>query len=137
MLKTLGSTKSKIRPGKGGVGVSGSRAGCGGSKLNESELDGGEIKGDEVGKKVQKTSKSKKSSKFKKKVGSLDFLTLGAKLAFTKLRQAFFMAPILHHFDPEHHIRIKTDASGYSIGGVLSQPTLDDLGQQHPIAFLS
>ena len=67
----------------------------------------------------------------------MDFLTPRAKLAFTKLRQAIFKAPILYHFDPEHHIRIETDASGYAIGGVLSQLTLDDSGRWHPVAFFS
>ena len=134
-MKTLGCTKSKIRPGKYGVGVGGSKAGCGGSKLDGSELDGGkvdsnEVEGNEVGKKIQNLSKSKKIVK-------LDFLTHGAKLAFTKLRQAFLKAPILHHFDPERHIRIETDVSGYAIGGVLSQLTLDDSGRWHPVAFFS
>ena len=67
-------------------------------------------------------------SKFKKMVGS-DFLTPGAKLAFTKLRQAFFKALILYYFDPDCHIWIETDALGYAIGGVLSQLILDDLGR--------
>ena len=75
------------------------------------------------------------------------FLTPEARLAFTQLRQAFVEAPILHHFDPESHIRIETDASGYAIGGVLSQlssgarpdgvVTKDNLGQWHPVAFFS
>ena len=60
-----------------------------------------------------------------------------AKLAFTKLKQTFLKAPILYHFDPEHHIRIETDASGYAIGKILSQLTLDDSGQWHPVAFFS
>ena len=81
-------------------------------------------------------SKSKNLSKSQKTVGS-DFLTPGAKLAFTELRQAFLKAPILHHFDPERHIRIETDASGYAIGGVLSQLTSDDSGRWHPVAFFS
>ena len=49
----------------------------------------------------------------------------------------FLKAPILHHFDPKCHIRIETDASGYAIGGVLSQLTSDDLGRWHPVAFFS
>ncbi len=53
------------------------------------------------------------------------FLTPEARLAFTRLRLAFTEASILHHFDPEHYICIETDASGYSIGGVLSQLTSD------------
>ena len=52
-----------------------------------------------------------------------------------------------YNFDPECHIQIKTDASGYSIGGVLSQlapetspdgvVTKTDLGQWHPVTFFS
>ena len=57
------------------------------------------------------------------------------------MRQAFTKAPILQHFDPECHIRIETDASGYAIGGVLSQLTSDhltsDQGQWHPVAYFS
>ena len=57
------------------------------------------------------------------------------------MRQAFIKAPILRHFDPECHIRIETDASGYAIGGVLSQLTSDhltsDQGQWHPVAYFS
>ena len=51
------------------------------------------------------------------------FLTSDAKEAFNRLRQAFTKAPILRHFDPECHIRIETNVSGYTIGGVLSQLT--------------
>ncbi len=53
------------------------------------------------------------------------------------MRQAFVEVPILNHFDPERHIRIETDASGYTIGGVLSQLTSDDSGRWHPVAFFS
>ena len=70
-------------------------------------------------------------------VRSSDFLTSGAKLVFTKLRQAFLKALILYHFNPEGHIRIETDVSGYAIGGVLSQLTLDNSGQWHLMAFFS
>ena len=68
---------------------------------------------------------------------SRTFLITNAKRAFTKLRQAFIKAPIPNYFNPEHHIWIETDASGYAIGKILSQLTLDDLGQWHPIAFIS
>ena len=140
MLKTSGSTESKIQPGDGGVGIGVSRAGLEGSKLDGSELhgnevDGGEVEDDEIGEKVQKRSKSKNSSKSKKTIRSLDFLTPGAKLAFTKLRQAFFKALILHHFDPKCHIWIETDALGYAIGEVLSQLISDNSGQWYPVAF--
>ena len=90
--------------------------------------------------------KSKRSKNAKSKVqmpfgatGESTFLTPNAREAFNQLRQAFTEAPILRHFDPECHIRIETDASGYAIGGVLSQLTSDhltsDQGQWHPIAY--
>ena len=56
------------------------------------------------------------------------FLTSDVRQAFTQSRQVFTEAPILQHFDPERYIQIKTDASGYAIGGVLSQMTLE-MGQ--------
>ena len=131
MLKTSGCTESKIQPREGGVGVGGSGAKRSGKKLDRSELnggevDGGKVEGNQVGKKVQNLSKLTNLSKSKKTIGS-DFFTPGTKLAFTKLRQTFLKAPILHHFDSERHIRIDTDASGYAISGVLSQLTLDNL----------
>ena len=98
-------------------------------------IDDNEIEDNEVGKKDQKISKSKnltkfkKSSKSKKMVRSLDFLTPKARLVFTKLRQAFVKAPILYYFDLERHIQIETDASGYVIDEVFSQLTLNNLGQ--------
>ena len=133
MLKT--SSTELAEPRKGVVGVGGDsrarrdRGGIDGSEMNDVEVDGGEVEVDKVGRKARKTSKSKNSSKSKKAVGPSDFLTPGAKLAFTELRQAFLKAPILHHFDPERHIRIETDASGYAIGEVLSQLTSDDSGR--------
>ncbi len=53
------------------------------------------------------------------------------------MRQAFVEIPILNHFDPERHIQIEMDTSGYVIGGILSQLTLDDLGRWHLVAFFS
>ena len=83
-------------------------------------------------------------------IGEPNFLTPDAKKAFNHLRLAFIKAPILRHFDLESHIRIKTDASGYAIGGVLSQLNLNsdvppndsnsnksDFGQWHPVAYFS
>ena len=126
MLKISGSTESKIQPGEGGVGVDGSRAGQDGSgfdksRIGDGEVDGVEVGDNEIGKKVQNLFKSKNSSKS-------DFFTLGAKLAFTKLRQTFVKAQILYPFNLERHIRIEMDASGYAIDRVLSQLTLNDLG---------
>ena len=100
ILKTSGSTEFKTRPGEDGIGVSGdSRAGCGRSGIDNSEIGGGKVEDDEIGKKAQKSFKSKNLSRS-------DFLTPGARLAFTKLRQAFVKAPILHHFDPKRHIQL-------------------------------
>ena len=103
-------------------------------------------------------SKSKKSKNTKSGIqtrigatGEPTFLTPGAREAFNQLRQAFTEAPILQHFDPECHIRIETDVSGYAIGGVLSQLISDqvtlnsksnpieksDFGQWHPVAYFS
>ena len=65
----------------------------------------------------------------KNSVGATGYLTPGAKQAFTQLRQAFTKAPILWHFDPECYIQIETNASGYVIGEVLSQLTLNNLSQ--------
>ena len=135
MLKTSGSTEPLIQLEEGVVRVDGdNRTGRGGSEIDGNKFDGGEVEVDEVGKKAQKTSKSKNSSKSQKMVG-LDFLTPGAKLAFTELRQAFLKAPIVHHFDPERHIRIETDISGYAIGRVLSQLTSES--QWYLVAFIS
>ncbi len=100
-----------------------------------------------------KSAKSKKPNFAKANFGT-DFLIPGAKEAFIYLWKAFTKAPILRHFDPGRHIRIETDASGYVIGGVLSQMTSDQhfsghvthkdpnspkskIGHWHPVAFFS
>ena len=54
-------------------------------------------------------------------IESLDFFILGARLAFTKLRQAFVKAPILYHFDPKCHFWIETDVLSYAISKFLCQ----------------
>ena len=80
--------------------------------------------GNSKGKKLAKSkkpSKSGNSPNFDAKEAGPSFLTPEARSAFNRLRLAFTEAPILRHFDPECHIRIETDASGYAIGGVLSQ----------------
>ncbi len=78
--------------------------------------------------KGQKTAKSKKwicaikaqASRAKNFGQSGSFLITDTMMACTKLRQAFVEAPILNHFDPERYIQIETDASSYTIGGILS-----------------
>ncbi len=56
------------------------------------------------------------------------FFTSEAKQAFIELKETFVKAPILNHFDPEHHIYIKIDDFGYAISEIFSQLTLNDLG---------
>ena len=88
--------------------------------------------------KGQKMAKSKKWIHAKKAEASRTrnlnsqsgaFFTTDARKTFTELRQAFIEAPILNHFNLEHHIRIETDVLGYAIGRIFSQLTLDDLGR--------
>ena len=151
-MKISRGTESTTHPGKGINGVGGdSRAGrdrnkLDGSKLdrnkiNNSEVDGNKIN-NEIGKKSHKMSKSKNLFKSKKlseskKMLGLDFFIFGAKLVFTKLRQAFVKALFLHHFDLEHYIRVETDVLNYAISGVFSQLTSEDLGRWHLVAFFS
>ncbi len=61
----------------------------------------------------------------------MDFLTPEAKKAFIHLQKAFIKTPIFRYFDPEYHIRIETDALGYTIGGVLSQMISDQYSSGH------
>ena len=139
MFKTSKSTESKTRPGEGGVrdgGNNRAKRDRSRSRIDDGEVNGNEFEDNEIGKKVQKSSKSKNLSKSKKIVRS-DFFIPGAKLLFTKLRQAFVKAPILHYFDLERHIRIETDASGYAIDENVCQLTLDDSSRWHPAAFFS
>ena len=135
MSKILGS-KSMTQPRQSEFGVSNdSKAECNskyklyGNKIDVNEVDSNQIGDNEVKKKCQKTTKSKKLFESKKTITSLDFLTLRARLTFIKLRQVFIKAPIPHHFDQKHHILVKADISGYIIGGILSQVTLNDFGQ--------
>ncbi len=45
---------------------------------------------------------------------------------------------ILNHFDQERDIQIEIDVvSGYAIGGILNQLTLDYSGQWHSMTFFS
>ncbi len=80
--------------------------------------------------KKPKLTKFKKSDLAKANSGT-DFLTLGAKEAFIYLKKAFTEASILRHFHPKCHIRIETDASGYAIGGILSQMTSNQHSSGH------
>ena len=55
--------------------------------------------------------------------------------AFRTLCDKFTSASILHHFDPAKKIKLETDASGFGIAGILSQP--DEEGHSRPVAFWS
>ena len=50
--------------------------------------------------------------------GKPSFLIPNAKKTFNHLWLAFIKALILQHFDPKSYIRIETNASSYTIGGV-------------------
>lgn len=64
-----------------------------------------------------------------------DLLTLGARLAFTKLKKAFSITAIYNYFDLKHYIQIKTDISDYAISGILHELIANGLGQWYPGAF--
>ena len=87
---------------------------------------------------LKKSNYHPKMSKFKKtnldkseilavaiNAGTTGYLTAKARVAFTCLKKAFTKISILRHFDLECHIWVKTDASGYAIGEVLSQLNSD------------
>ena len=133
MLKTS-NTKS-AEPKKGVVGVGGGsrarhdRGGLDKSGIDNVEVNGGKVGDNEVGKKGRNLSKSKNIES--------GFFISGARMAFTKLRQAFIKAPIFYHFNLERYIRIETDVSSYAIDGVFSQLTSDNSSRGHSIAFFS
>ena len=64
-----------------------------------------------------------------------DYLTSGAKKAFNLLQHTFIQAPIFQHFDMERYIWIEINTSSYAICEVLSQLTLNDLGQCYLIVY--
>ena len=117
---------------------------------NDEAVGGGGSRANEM---VMDLSKNKKSRKltYVPNIGAMgkpNFLTSNAKKAFNHLRLMFIKAPILRHFDSKSHIRIETNASGYTISGVLSQLNLDsnaplndsnlnksDFGQWHLVAY--
>ena len=60
-------------------------------------------------------------SKNRKKAGPY-IMTDEVWKAFKRLKNTFSSMPVLQHFDPSKPIRIETDASGFAIAGILSQP---------------
>ena len=64
----------------------------------------------------------------KSTIGAMGYLIPNTKIVFTQLKKTFTKALIFHHFDPECHIQIEIEVFGYTIGGFISQLTLDNLG---------
>src|SRR5437868_11426355 len=62
-----------------------------------------------------------KGSKNGKKTGPY-ILMKEVKDVFRKLKATFATVPVLQHFDPEKPIRIETNASGFAVAAILSQP---------------
>ena len=114
----------------------------------------------ELRKNLSKSKKPKNAkSAFSSYIGATgksNFLMPEARKAFNRLRQVFTCTPIFWDFHPECHIQIKTNASGYAIGGILSQLISDevtpnsepnlaksknltksDFGQWHLVAYFS
>ena len=82
-----------------------------------------------------------KGSRNGKKTGPY-ILMKKAKEVFQKLKATLVMTPVLQHFDPEKPIHIKTDASGFAVAAILSQPGTPMVGRRsdahwHPVAFWS
>lgn len=61
------------------------------------------------------------------------FLTFEAKKSFQKLKKAFCKEHILQYFDVSKPIRLETDASRKTIGGVLCQQNINK--NWHPVAY--
>jgi len=69
----------------------------------------------------------------KKEAGKEWTWNLEAETAFKELKQHFTTAPVLAHFDASKPVIIKTDASDFAIGAMLSQR--DKENHLHPVAF--
>lgn len=55
--------------------------------------------------------------------------------SFKQLKEQFDKGPVLLHPDPEKQFHVECDASGFAIGGELSQ--IGEDGRRHPVAFYS
>ena len=56
-------------------------------------------------------------------------------VAFSLLKRRFCEAPILRDWDPDRPTFVETDASGFALGGTLSQE--DSQGHRYATAFYS
>ena len=52
---------------------------------------------------------------------------------FNSLKEVFIKVLLLRYFDPPRPIRMKIDASGYGVAGIILQ--LDDNSIYRPVAF--
>ena len=93
-----------------------------------SKVDGAKVGTNATKSKSQNKSKGKNLTKSKALTQSFEsgFFTFRAEQAFTKLKQAIIEVLILHYFDMNGYIWIETDVSGYTIGRLLSQLTLNN-----------
>ena len=67
-------------------------------------------------------------------------MTNEARESFNHLKKTFTKAPMLTHYNPEAPIKVETDALGFALSGILSQPVVEDVAIQsqkhwHPVAF--
>jgi transposase InsO family protein len=81
-----------------------------------------------------------KGSEKGKKTGPFSFPE-PARQAFQELKKAFATAPVLQHLNPEFPIRLQTDALGFALSGILSQPKpgieTPTNRHWHPVAYWS
>ena len=57
-------------------------------------------------------------------------MTNKARESFNHLKKAFTKAPMLTHHNPEAPIKVETDALGFALSGILSQPVVEDVAIQ-------
>ena len=73
-------------------------------------------------------------------MGPFEFPPSACK-AFEWLKTAFSTAPVLCHFNPEARTQLQTDASGFALSGIISQPEPGIENPMnwhwHPVAFWS
>ena len=62
-----------------------------------------------------------------------------SKEAFRRLKEAFVTAPVMRHFDEAQPIRVETDASGFAVSAILTQPGGGPETERHwhPTAYWS
>jgi len=69
------------------------------------------------------------------KKGAIFQWTPSEAAAFERLKELFISAPVLLQWDPERDTVVEADASGWAVGGCLSQ--YDEEGRLRPVAYFS